>query len=111
MIRRKWEIWTFDFPEKGPHPVVLISHPDRCERGKFVNVLYCTSQRQARAATVAEVLLDRADGFDWETFVVCDLIYAVAADALHQRRGKVSLERRRAIRSKMISIFGLLEQD
>jgi mRNA-degrading endonuclease toxin of MazEF toxin-antitoxin module len=111
MPKRKWEIWMFDFPEKGPHPVVLISHPDRCERGRTVNALYCTSQRQARSAHPFEILLDRADGFDWETFVVCDLIYAIPADQLVERRGKVSLERRRAIRAKLISIFGLLEQD
>jgi mRNA-degrading endonuclease toxin of MazEF toxin-antitoxin module len=111
MNKRKWEVWTFDFPGKGPHPVVLISHPDRCERGAIVNVLYCTSQRQARSAKATEVLLDRADGFDWETFVACDLIYAVPSEALTQRRGSISRERRRAIRGKLISIFGLLEND
>lgn len=111
MSKRKWDIWTFDFPEKGPHPVVLISHPDRCERGKVLNVLYCTSQRQARGAQPYEVVLNSADGLNWETFAVCDIIYAVAADALRERRGRVSSERRRAIRRKLISIFGLLEED
>lgn len=111
MNKRKWEVWTFDFPEKGPHPVVLISHPDRCERGATINVLYCTSQRQSRPAKPTEVLLDRADGFDWETFVACDFIYGVPAAALKDKRGVISRERRRAIRGKLISIFGLLEND
>jgi mRNA-degrading endonuclease toxin of MazEF toxin-antitoxin module len=111
MNKRKWEVWTYDFPEKGPHPVVLISHPDRCERGAIVNVLYCTSQRQARTAKPTEVLLNGTDGLDWETFVACDLIYAVPTSALTNRRGLVTRERRRAIRGKLISIFGLLEND
>ena len=60
MSKRKWEIWSFDFPGKGIHPVVLISHPDRCEQGEVLNVLYCTSQRQARQAKENEALLDSA---------------------------------------------------
>jgi mRNA-degrading endonuclease toxin of MazEF toxin-antitoxin module len=109
MSKQKWEIWTYDFPEKGAHPVVLISHPDRCARGKVVNVLYCTSQRQDRAAQPHEVLLNGVDGLDWNTFCICDLIYAVTIDDLRQRRGKVSRERQASIRRKLIAIFGLLE--
>jgi mRNA-degrading endonuclease toxin of MazEF toxin-antitoxin module len=109
MNKHKWDIWTFDFPDKGPHPVVLISHHDRCDRGKVVNVLFCTSQRQARSPHTYEVLLNSADGLNWESFVICDLIYAVPSDALHDFRGQVTGERRKAIRRKLISIFGLLE--
>ena len=110
MSKQKWEIWTYDFPHKGPHPVVIISHPDRCARGKVLNVLYCTSQRQLRAAQAHEVLLKSADGIDWETFCVCDLIYAVAADDLQQRGGQVTRERRRAIKRKLVASFGLLDE-
>ena len=64
MSKQKWDIWTYDFPKKGPHPVVIISHPDRCVRAKVVKVLYCTSQRQERQAQAHEVLLNSADGLD-----------------------------------------------
>src|SRR5688572_5365801 len=111
MNKRKWEIWTYDFPEKGPHPVVIISHPDRCARGKVLNVPYCTSQRQARVTQPQEVLLNSADGLEWETFVICDVIYAAPSELLRDRRGHVSLQRRRAIRRKLVSIFGLLDED
>ena len=103
MSKQKWDIWTYDFPHKGPHPVVLLSHPDRCARGKVVNVLFCTSKRQERSAQAHGVLLNTADGLDWETFCICDLIYAVATDDLLQRRGRVS--------RKLVAIFGLLEED
>ena len=46
MNKRKWEIWTYDFPEKGPHPVVVISHPDRCVGGKVLNVLFSAYWRR-----------------------------------------------------------------
>ena len=44
-----------------------------------------------------EVLLNGADGLDWETLVKCDLIYTVPKDELGQKRGEVTPERRRQI--------------
>ena len=67
-MKDQFDVWRFEFPEKGEHPVVLISHPDRCARGALINVLFCTSQRQSRAPHPYEVLLNGTDGMDWETF-------------------------------------------
>jgi len=111
MTKRKWEIWSFDFPGKGVHPVILISHPDRCERGDVINVLYCTSQKQSRPIKESEILLDSADRLDWETFVRCDLIYTVPSAELIRKRGSVTPERRRLIKKKLIAIFGLLDEN
>jgi mRNA-degrading endonuclease toxin of MazEF toxin-antitoxin module len=47
-MKDQFEVWRFKFPDKGEHPVVIISHPDRCARTALVNVLFCTSQRQSR---------------------------------------------------------------
>ena len=58
MSKQQWDIWTLDFPGRGEHPAVLVSHPDRCARAAVVNVLYCTSQRQSRAPHPYEVLLN-----------------------------------------------------
>ena len=68
----QFEIWSFNFPQKGLHPVVLISHPDFYAQA-VVNVLYCTSQRQNRPPKPFEVMLNGADGMDWETFCDCSL--------------------------------------
>jgi mRNA-degrading endonuclease toxin of MazEF toxin-antitoxin module len=106
MSKKKWEIWTYDFPVKGPHPVVLISHADRCQRSSLVNVLFCTSQRQSRAIRATEVMLNGSDGLDCETFVECDLIYLVESAALRDRRGRVGRERRIEIWRKMTAIYG-----
>ena len=98
-------------PGKGEHPAVLISHPDRCARAAIVNVLYCTSQRQSRPARENEVLLNSADGLDWETFCVVDHLYSVEVSQLKHHKGVVSLERRRQIRRKLVSFYRLLADD
>ena len=87
-MKEQFEVWRYNFPDKGgEHPVVLISHPDICARAAVVNVLFCTSQRQSRQIRPYEVMLNGADGMDWETFVIarrctrCDRpIYSENAD-------------------------------
>ena len=110
-MKDQFDVWRFNFPEKGQHPVVLISHPDFCARAAVVNVLFCTSQRQSCRPRRHEIMLNSADGLDWETFCDCSIIYAVQSDQLYGRRGRVSLERRRAIRAKVRDIFRLQATD
>ena len=107
----QFDILSFDFPKKGAHPCVLISHPDRCARAEVVNVLYCTSQKQSRHPYPFEVLLNGADGFDWETFVDCSLLWSVEKAKLFQPRGRVTLERRREIRGKVRDLLRLHATD
>ena len=57
-MKQQFDIWRFDFPERGEHSVVLISHPDICAKASQVNALYCTSQRQSRAPHSFEVMLN-----------------------------------------------------
>ena len=110
-MKDQFDIWRYEFPERGEHSVVLISHPDICASAKRVNVLYCTSQRQGRKPYHYEVLLNSADGFEWETFCNCATIFLVPAEKLFGRRGKVSLERRRQIRGKIRDLFRLAATD
>src|SRR5579859_7212249 len=95
---RAWDIFSFTPPGfPGPHPVVIISHPDRVARKPFVSILACSSQRAGRSAEAREVILDAADGLDWPTLCFCDIIYAVEKKDLIDHRGHVSAERRAAI--------------
>jgi mRNA-degrading endonuclease toxin of MazEF toxin-antitoxin module len=110
-MKDQFEIWEYDFLVKGPHPVVLISHPDRCANSKVLNVLFCTSQRQSRQPYESEVMLDRADGLDWETFCDCSIMYAVPGAELKNRRGTVTAERRNSIRKRVRDMFLLSERD
>ncbi len=103
---KQWEIWTFDFPDAGPHPAVIISHPDRVANAPLVNVLVCTSQRATRTPKKNEVLLDSSDGLDWPTLCRCDLTYLVRKEQLKQQRGTVSIERQRQIVQIFVASFG-----
>lgn len=110
-MKGQFDIWRFNFPGRGEHSVVVVSHPDRAARAKWVNILYCTSQRQSRKPYAHEVMLNGADGFDWETFVDCSIVWAVESEKLFGRRGQVTLERRNAIRDKLRDIFRLSARD
>ena len=110
-MKNEFDVWRFDFPGKGEHPVVLISHPDECARAKHLNVLYCTSQRQSRPPKPCEVMLNGADGMDWETFCDCSIMWVVRSDLLFGKRGRVGLERRRNIRPLLRDAFRLSATD
>src|SRR6266566_4457576 len=104
----QWDVANFDFPPPvGEHPVVIISNPDRTARAKLVNVLYCTTRRQSRPPGPDEVLLNNADGLDWETYCRCDHIFSVEAGKLKRRvnPAKVTLERQREDSSKIVRLF------
>jgi len=110
-VKDQFEVWRFNFPNKGEHPAVLISHPDRCARGELVNILYCTSQQQNRPPKLFEVVLNGADGMDWETFCDCSILYSVANADLFGKRGQVTAERRNAIRDKIRDLLRLAARD
>jgi len=104
----QWDLASFDFPAPvGEHPIVIISNPDRAARAKLVNVLYCTTQRQSRPPGPDEVLLDSADGLEWESYCRCDHIFSVETERLKRRAkpAKVTLERRRQISARIIQLF------
>jgi mRNA-degrading endonuclease toxin of MazEF toxin-antitoxin module len=102
----QWDIWTFDFPDAGPHPAIIVSHPDRVANASTVNILIGSTSRATRPARRTEILLDAADGLDWETLVRCDLMYAVEKTLLRNRRGRVTGERQLQISRKIVECFG-----
>ena len=110
-MKTQFAVWRYNFPKKGEHPCVLISHPDISARANLVNVLFCTSQRQSRPPRVDEVLLDEADGLDWETFVSCSHVWLVESADLSGYRGLVTPQRRNAIRDKLRDMFRLAARD
>jgi hypothetical protein len=104
---KPWEIRTWNFPNIGPHPAVILGTEDRVGRKPRVNVLLCSTQRAARQPEASEVLLDQSDGLNWETLCKCDIVYMALAAHLTQRRGLVSTERRRPIGERVIRGLGL----
>jgi len=100
-----WEIWTFD-PGYGDHPAVIVSAPERAARKPAVEILLCASQRATRPPNASEVILDAADGLNWDTLCKCDLIYAVEKELLHTQRGVVTPVRQRQIVRAIVASHG-----
>jgi mRNA-degrading endonuclease toxin of MazEF toxin-antitoxin module len=99
---KAWDIFTWDFPGIGPHPAISISNEARVTLKPEVCVLLCSSRRATRAPKAHEVILNGADGLDWETLVKCDLIYTAPKDQLKNRRGSATKIRRRQIAEKVV---------
>jgi hypothetical protein len=103
---KQWEIWSYDFPDAGMHPAVVISHPDRVVNKPYVNLLCCSTHRASRLPGPGEIILNGADGLDWETLCQCDLIYIAPKTELSQRRGLVSPQRRIQIARRILESCG-----
>lgn len=104
---KPWEIWTWKFPDADDHPAVILGTEERVRLKPRVSVLLCSSQRAARLAELHEVILDQADGLNWPTLCKCDVVYSAPKAELKNRRGSVSVERRRAIAERVIRGLGL----
>jgi mRNA-degrading endonuclease toxin of MazEF toxin-antitoxin module len=104
---KPWEVWTWKFPDAGEHPAVILGTEERIRLKPRVCVLLCSTQRANRPPELHEVLLDQADGLNWETLCKCDVVYAAPKSELTHRRGNVRAERRRAIAERVIRSLGL----
>jgi mRNA-degrading endonuclease toxin of MazEF toxin-antitoxin module len=104
---RQFDIFYWKPPDwLEPHPAVVVSHPDRADRKKEVEVILCSTQRTQRQAQANEIVLDEADGLDWPTLCKCDLIYAVARTALTMHKGHVTDNRQGPLVRTMIASHG-----
>ena len=100
---KPWEIYSWQAPGwPEPHPAIIISEVSRVANKPEVNALLCSTKEPTRPAGLTEVILDESDGLDWATLCKCDLTYSVAKAQLSDRRGEVTLERRRQIARKVI---------
>ena len=106
---RQWDIFLYPFADEKPHPVVVLSIDEWCENDDFlrVNGLLCSSAKLNRGPRKNEVILDEADGLDWKTGVRCDFMYALPKTDFAERRGSVSVIRRREIARKLAECFRL----
>ena len=104
-----WDIWTYDFAVEGVHPCVIFSNQVRLANAAFdrVNVLLCRTLRGPLTPEPrpTEVILDLADGLDWESLCRIDAMHFVLRTGLRERRGAVCHERWRLITQRMLQVF------
>jgi len=106
---KAWDIFSWQPPGwPEPHPVVIVSHPDRVAYQPDVTVIVCASRKASRLPEPNEVVLDSNDGLDWPTLCKCDLLYTIPKANLVNPRGAVSAERRRQIIATINRVNGWL---
>jgi len=100
---KSWEIWTLE-----GHSCVLISNQRGIEQKQKVVLLKCqTPYAGDPPANEFETVLDEEDGLQRPTVCACDLMLAARKTEISQKRGVVSLERRRDISRKMIQALAV----
>jgi hypothetical protein len=104
---KPWDIYTWEFPGVDSHPAVILGTETRLANKPKANVLFCSTRRASRQAEAMEIMLDDADGLDWETLCKCDLVFAVPKEQLTRKRGSVTYERRKQIAERVIRALGL----
>ena len=79
------EVYIADFPEAGPHPVVVISRED-LNRGQYALVVVCTSSRFAVRSQLASCVPFRAGEFGFTVDCVAQCIGGRIGRATPQKR-------------------------
>ena len=95
--------------DRDAHPAVVLSCEEDCQDPELlrINVLYGTKRPPGALLEPWQVLLNGADGLDFQTAVDCGVIYLVPKAACSATTGCVSLERRRMIGRKINEILRL----
>jgi hypothetical protein len=95
--------------DRDAHPAVVISCEEDCQDGNFlrVNILYASKRPPAAQLEPWQVLLDEADGLEFQSAVDCGIFYLVDKALCSPAIGSVSTERRRTIGRKISEILRL----
>ncbi|RRJ95933.1 hypothetical protein Ga0100231_018355 [Opitutaceae bacterium TAV4] len=97
----RWDIVFVrqDESDTTGHPAVVLSPPDILldPRQQRINVLVGTKQPPAAKAKSSEVVLNGADGLEFQTLVNATLVYQVRKSSILRIAGRVSHLRRAPI--------------
>jgi mRNA-degrading endonuclease toxin of MazEF toxin-antitoxin module len=111
MTIEQWDIVRFRIrpDDRDLHPAVVISAPEWCldERRTRLNVLACSKRPPAEGPQSHQVLLNGADGLEFQTVCGCEFIHVVRRDCLAEKVGRVTAARRRAIGRKLNEVLRL----
>ena len=103
---KQWDTVQWTFPH-GSHPAIILSRNAVCNLRQGINLLACSSHRATRLPYDNEIILDEADGMDWQTLCKLETIWLAPATQLRPR-GELSVIRRRHLAGQIIRLYGLL---
>ena len=109
---RQWDIVQFRIrpQDRDFHPGVVVSGEEWCASGHTtnVNVLACSKRVPGDQVKPHQVVLNGADGLEFQTTVDARFQYVITKDGVTEVVGRVSPERRRVIGRRIIEVLRLL---
>lgn len=109
---RQWDIVQFRIrpQDRDLHPGVVISGEEWCASAHAanLNVLACSKRVPADSVKAHQVVLNGADGLEFQTTVDCRFFYIIPKETIHSVTGRVTQERRRALGRKINEVLRLL---
>lgn len=106
------EIYIADFPDAGPHPVIVVSRED-LNRGHYAIVVTCTSARFALRSKLPNCVPFRAGqfGFKIDSVAQCESILAIEKKLLDLEAGPLGVLDERALRDVVKAIGYVIQSD
>lgn len=106
------EVYTADFPEAGPHPVIVISRED-LNRGHYVLAVVCTSSRFAIRSQLPNCVPFEAGqfGFTVNCVAQCENILSIDKRQLDMDAGPIGVLDEKALRDVVKAIGYVIESD
>src|SRR2546425_12869724 len=109
---RQWDVIRFRIrpSDTESHPGVVVSPEEWCAASATtkLNLLACSKRIPADPPKAHHVVLNGADGLEFQTLVDCRFFHIIAKDASAAVIGRVSVERRRAIGRKINEVLRLV---
>ena len=95
--------------DKVGHPAVILSGPDILSDRRQLRFNALVGTKRPPAATVLphQILLDQADGLEFQTLINCAVVYVVRKNAIIRDAGVVSHLRRAEIARRVRASLGL----
>ena len=107
----QWDIIRFRInqTDRDLHPGVVISAPEWCadERKLRLNALACSKRIPAEGIKTHQVILNGSDGLEFPSVCGCEFFHIIARDRVHEKVGRGSPSRRRAISRKLNEVLRL----
>jgi len=106
------EVYVADFPEAGPHPVIVISR-ENLNRGQYALVVVCTSSRFTVRSQLSSCVPFQAGrfGFTVNCVAQCENILSIDKRQLDLSSGPIGVLDERALRDVVKAIGYVIESD
>lgn len=101
-----------DFPEAGPHPVIVVSRED-LNRGRYALVVVCTSSRFAVRSKLPNCVPFHAGqfGFRVDCVAQCENMLAIDRNQLDLEAGPIGVLDERALRDIVKAVGYVIDSD